>query len=808
MSSPTVTSAYSSDVARYDELLAPDGSIREHWQPLIRRLESSDAESLRRGTELARRLIVENGVTYNVYADPQGKDRPWALDTLPAIIPAGEWAAIAAGIEQRARVLDALLGDLYGPQRLLREGTIPAEIVFGHPNFLWPCQNAMPRGERWLYIYAADLARSHDGRWWVLNDRTQSPSGPGYALENRRIVSRVFTDLLEEMNVRSVTGAFAALRDGLLSNVDDGEAPLAVVLTPGPFNETYFEHAYLARQLGFALVEGGDLTVRGETLYLKTLGGLRRVHAVLRRLDDDFCDPAELRADSALGVPGLLKVVRARRVVLANALGSGVLESAAWLGFHPSACEWLFGESLLLPSVATWWCGERPALEEVLDSLDRLIVKPTFPNQHFEPVFGRDLDRTARAQLIKRLRARPYAYVAQERIALSQTPAWRGDGFKGRALSIRVYAIATRDGYRALPGGLARIASDAYADVVSTQRGGGSKDVWVLAPDDFAADTSLDIRARPRPRNEDLPSRVGENLFWLGRYAARCENKVRALRATLNIERRSELWHCAAEICRQIGIVRDGVSPAAALFDAQNTLGIVADLQRLQWSATQGRSRLSSEHWRAIGVVQRQFHDAASSRSDVPETLDRLVLSIAALTGFTLDDMIQDDAWRLMMLGRRIERLHFLSTLLAFTLADAASNRGELEWLLEITSSTIEYRTRYVDRPRWSGVLQLLLRDAKNPRSVSFLAQETARLVAVLAERGGELASTQLQALSEDLRDMDFGVVEGAGFTPAAARRDLRERLTELAAEALQLSDRLSMRHFSHTERAVQAVIA
>jgi uncharacterized circularly permuted ATP-grasp superfamily protein/uncharacterized alpha-E superfamily protein len=808
MPSPTVIAPYSSDSARYDELLAPGGEIRAHWRALIDRLETSGVESVRRGIELARRLIIENGVTYNVYADPQGKDRPWALDTLPAIIPADEWAVIAAGVEQRARLCDAILNDLYGPRRLLHEGTIPAEIAFGHPNYLWPCHGAVPRGERWLYVYAADLARSHDGRWWVLGDRTQTPSGPGYALENRRIVSRVYGDLLDEMNVLRLTGPFAGLRDQLLADVDDGEVPLAVVLTPGPFNETYFEHAYLARQLGFALVEGGDLTVRGETLYLKTLGGLRRVHAVLRRLDDDFCDPAELRADSALGVPGLLKVVRARRVILANALGSGVLESAAWLGFLPSACEWLFGEELKLPSVATWWCGERPALEEVLDGLDRLVIKPTFPNQKFEPVFGRDLTRDARAQVIRRLRSRPYAYVAQERLALSQTPSWRGDGLAGRALSIRVYAIATPDGYRAIPGGLGRIASDAYADVVSTQRGGGSKDIWVIGSGEEAESPSLAVRPRVRSRSEDLPSRVGENLFWLGRYATRCEDKIRALRATLGVERRSELWSSATQTCRQFGIAKEGVEIGASLFDTTNVLGIASDLQRMQWSATQARSRLSSEHWRAIGVVQRQFHDAASSRSDVRETLDRLTLSVAALAGFTLDDMIQDDAWRLMMLGRRLERLYFSSMLFARTMTAQGPDRNELEWLLEITSSTISYRTRFVDRPRVGGVLQLLIREPKNPRSIAFHVDEADALLAALVERSGGMASDVLRNAADEVIDVDFGVLEGVGFTASAARQAFAERLRALADASLQLSDRLSMKHFSHTERDLQAVVA
>src|SRR5882757_3372537 len=343
---------YLSDSRRYDELLDGSGAVRAHWQPLIDRLASDGAEGVRRGVELTRRLIIENGVTYNVYADSQGRDRPWVLDPLPLLLTAAEWREIELGVIQRARLFDALLGDLYGPQQLLADGTIPAT------------------GGNRRHVYAVDISRSADGRWWVLADRTQAPSGPGYALENRQIVSRVFPDLLSDLGVRALGGFFAALRENLLRHAPDGEAPLAVVLTPGSFNETYFEHAYLARQLGLPLVEGHDLTVRGDTVCLKTLGGLRRVHAILRRLDDDFCDPVELRADSALGVPGLIAVVRAGKVTIANALGSGVLESAAWMGFIPAVAERLLGEKLRLPSVATWWCGEKLALDYVVKNIE------------------------------------------------------------------------------------------------------------------------------------------------------------------------------------------------------------------------------------------------------------------------------------------------------------------------------------------------------------------------------------------------------------------------------------------------------
>lgn len=807
---PTVMTPYSRDASRYDELLASDGAVRPHWRSLIDRLESAGPDAARRGVELARRLIVENGVTYNVYADPQGRDRPWQLDTLPLILPADEWRVIAAGVAQRARLLDALLADLYGPQRLLIEGIVPPEIVFGHPNFLWPCCGLMPKDARWLHIYAVDLARAPNGQWWVLGDRTQTPSGPGYTLENRRIVSRVFPQQMDDLRVRPLGGFFAALREQLLSDVDEDEAPLAVVLTPGPFNETYFEHAYLARQLGLSLVEGADLTVRGDTLYLKTFAGLRRVHAVLRRLDDDFCDPAELRADSALGVPGLLQVVRAGRVVLSNALGSGVLESASWLGFLSPICEWLQGESLALPSLGTWWCGERPALEHVIANLDRLVIKPTFPNQRFEPVFGSTLDGKARGELIDRLRTRPYAYVAQERVSLSQSPVWTSNGLSARALAIRVYAIATPNGFQVMPGGLARIASDTIADVVSNQRGGGSKDVWVIAPADTAEETdAAAMPSRRRARSEDLPSRLVENLFWMGRYAERCEAKARLVRATLALDSRSEAWKHAINACTHFGVLSAKSDLAASLFDVANNSGLAADLRRLEWSATQARSRLSAEHWRAIGVLQRQFHESASSRSDAREALDRLVLALSGLAGFALDDMTQDDGWRLLVLGRRVERVQFLCSLFSLRLSAApALSRSELEWWLEITGSTIAYRTRNVEQARLAPVLHLLIRETQNPRGLAFQCAGVRGVLLQMLAAGGVAPEEFFDAAVNDIAETDFGVLEGSGYTAIAARQAFAQRLAALGDAATLLSDRLSMRHFSHTERDLHVVAA
>ncbi len=801
--------SYLSDSRRYDELLDSAGDVRTHWRPVIDALARDGADAVRRGVELARRLILENGVTYNVYADSQGRDRPWVLDPLPILLTAAEWREIELGVAQRARLFDSLLADIYGPQQLLADGTVPAELPFGHPNFLWPCHGITPAGGNWLHVHAVDISRSADGRWWALDDRTQTPSGLGYALENRQIVSRVFPDLLGDLGVSSLGGFFMALRENLLRHAPEEEVPLAVVLTPGAFNETYFEHAYLARQLGLPLVEGHDLTVRGDTVFLKTLGGLRRVHAILRRLDDDFCDPVELRADSALGVPGLIGVVRAGRVVLANSLGSGVLESAAWMGFMPAAAERLLGEKLRLPSVATWWCGERLALDYVLQNIERLVIKPAYPNQNFRTVFGRDLGLAARENLTKRLIARPHAYVAQERLAFSQAPVWRsggggGDsdlGFSARALGIRVYAIATPSGYRVMPGGLARIASDA-ADIVSMQRGGGSKDVWVLAPDRRSIDESAVAGAAPRSaRHDDLPSRLAENLFWLGRYSERCEDKARLLRATLRVRPNALLWPQVLETC--------GHFVAPALFDDVNPLGLPADLQRLGWCAAQARSRLSAENWRAIGVLQREFQDAALAKRDPRGTLNALLLSLAGLAGFALDDMTQDDGWRLMMIGRRLERLQFLAELLAQRLLSGKTPvQSELEWLLDIGDSTITYRTRYLAAPRLGPVIDLLVFDQTNPRALAFQwhALEYS-LVRVAASLGGAPDDTLDEAVGL-VEEMQLSAIEGDSPRAVRARQALAEQLSGLGLAAGRLSDRLSLKYFSLIDTEIRTVAA
>ncbi|UST75005.1 circularly permuted type 2 ATP-grasp protein [Pseudomonas siliginis] len=826
---PDLLDRYPLTAGTYHELLDGSGAVRSHWQRLFDQLQRSSPAQLVQRQALLARQIQENGVTYNVYADPKGADRPWELDLLPHVIAADEWQQLSAGIAQRARLLNAVLADLYGPQRLISEGLLPAELVFGHNNFLWPCQGIAPPESAFLHLYAVDLARTPDGRWWVTADRTQAPSGAGYALENRTIVSRAFPDLYRDLKVQHLAGFFRTLQETLARQAPEGDdAPLVVLLTPGRFNESYFEHLYLARQLGYPLVEGGDLTVRNATVYLKTLSGLRRVHAIMRRLDDDFCDPLELRTDSALGVPGLLEAVRQGRVLVANALGSGVLESPGLLGFLPKINQFLFGEELILPSIATWWCGEAPVLAQALEKLPELLIKPAFPSQSFAPVFGRDLSESQRLELAQRMQARPYAYVAQELAQLSQAPVWQAeDGhLQPRAIGMRMYAVASHDGYRVLPGGLTRVAADADAEVVSMQRGGASKDTWVLsdrAPsgEQWKAQRNVGVHDLVR-RDPYLPSRVVENLFWFGRYCERCDDSARLLRIMLTRYVDGDdpqALQAAVDLGERLALLPDeGELPErllAALLGEDWSFSLRSNLQRLQWAASQVRGKLSRENWQALVELQREALELEVDEPDFGELLDflnRLVMSLAALSGFALDDMTRDEGWRFLMIGRRIERLQFLSSSLAAFLRGAGGfDQAGLEWLLELGNSSITYRSRYLAVAQLIPVLDLLLLDEQNPHAVLFQLKLVTRTLKRLNDDFGAPRETALPQLVERLSRFDLGCLENPLFGKSSVRAaldGLADLLQEIAEASGQVSDRLALRHFAHVDDVSQRTVS
>lgn len=823
---------------RFDEMLTETGEVRPAWRRFLAHLEASSAEQMRHRCDYVRKRILDNGISYNVYADPQGADRPWDLDPLPLLLSPNEWQRLASAVAQRARLLNAVLRDLYGCQELLKEGRLPAALVFGHNNFLWPCQGIKPPGDIYLHLYAVDLARSPDGQWWVIADRTQGPSGAGYALENRTIVSSVFPDLFRDLHVQHLAFFFRQIQDSLVHWAPrTAEAPLIVLLTPGPYNETYFEQSYLARYLGFPLVEGQDLTVRGDCVYLRTLTGLKRVHAIFRRLDDDFCDPLELRSDSALGIAGLLQAVRAGNVLVANAIGSGLLESAALPGFLPGICEKLLGEPLAIPSVATWWCGEQAALEYTLANLDRLVLKGSYPSQRFDPVFGNDLQGCERMAMIKRLRARPQAYVSQELVNFSRAPTWSNAGQQQllpRGVGLRIFAVATPEGYLVMPGGLARVAAVSNARVLSMQRGGASKDTWVLT--DRAVNTFSLLKhaigyADLYRGGRRLSSRVVENLYWFGRYTERCDKTARLLRVALsrliNSGDGDPAALAALALCRSLSLLpKEQVTaeggkglPSSisvtletqvvrAICGGDTEHDLAGDIRRLLWVAAQVRERFSLDNWHALNLLHHQLQrqrestsaDACIEPADALAFLDQVLLVSSSLSGFAMDNMTRDDGWRLLIVGRRLERLVFLGNAIGqFLRMPPPFDAANLEWLLELTDSIITYRSRYMAQPQLLPTLDLLVLDESNPHAVAFQLQILIRYLGNLARILGEPSDDTLQPVLESLLAFNFARFENLSQTTADDPcQDLAQRLLHCALAAENLSNRLAMRYFSH----------
>ncbi|MFO0800178.1 MAG: circularly permuted type 2 ATP-grasp protein [Gemmataceae bacterium] len=730
--------------AGYDEAADAAGP-RPHWQRFFHALDDLGPAELGRRWRDAQHLIRENGVTYNVYGDPRGIARPWQLDPIPLLIPPAEAAHLEAGLLQRGRLLERILADLYGPQRLLRDGLIPPELVYPNPGFLRPCHGIKVPGGRFLHLYAANLGRGADGHWRVIGDRAQAPSGAGYALENRIVMTRTLPEAFRDCRAHRLALFFQTFRDTLRSIAPrNRDNPRVVLLTPGPFNETYFEHAYLARYLGYTLVEGGDLTVRDNRVFLKVLGGLQQVDVIFRRLDDDFCDPLELRPDSFLGVPGLTHAVRSGNVAVANALGTGVLETPALLAYLPRLCRDLLGEELRLESVPTWWCGDPEGLRYVLEHLDAVVVKPAFAANRLEPVFPSDLAAADRAAFVARLKAQPRDFVAQARLDLSTAPVLAGGALAPRKMVLRAYLAAdaeSRSGFTVMPGGLTRVSAAADTIVVSMQRGGGSKDTWVLAAGAAIDFSMLNSGARVELTRAggDLPSRAADNLFWLGRYAERAEGITRLLRGiAVRLAERSglaetpevpALFH-ALSLRADLPPPVDRESPEAhvlrVVFDAAHAGSLSSTVRSVRRLAGIVRDRISIDMWRALNGLAdfpadpAYYGEDGPTPADVLDLLNRTVLTLAAFGGLAVESMTRGEGWRFLDLGRRLERSLHMIALLNGTMTHPSQQDGPvLDAVLEVADSGMTYRRRYLGSLRAEAVLDLLVFDESNPRSLA-----------------------------------------------------------------------------------------
>ncbi len=842
-----------------DEVFDSNGEAHAHWQGFLDSLDQLGLPELTRRWEEAKHLIRENGVTYNVYGDPRGMERPWQLDPIPLLISSEDAKSLEEGLIQRGRLLEALGQDLYGPQRCVSEGYLPPEVVYPNPAFLRSCHGIRWPKNRQLHLYGANIGRSADGGFCVLGDRTQAPSGAGYALENRLVLSRVLPDAFRDCRVQRLAFFFRTLQDTLRAIAPHNrDNPRIVLLTPGPYNETYFEHAYLARYLGYTLVEGGDLTVRDNRVYLKVLGALQPVDVILRRLDDDFCDPLELRPDSFLGVPGLVQAVHAGNVAVANALGTGLLETPALLAFLPGLCRFLLGEDLKLSSVPTWWCGEPRARDHVLSRLRDMVIKPALASIRMEPIFGDELTREQRDELAAKIKARPQDYVGEHRLRLSTAPVFAGDQLQPRHLVLRTYLAAHEDSFVVMPGGLTRVSASADTMVVSMQRGGGSKDTWVLSEGPVQQLTLLGPGGVPLEitrGGSDLPSRVADNLYWLGRYVERAEGLTRLLRGVLvrltetsGLAESPELPTLLRTVTLMSdcfpGFLGDGAelhlpAPAdelsAVIHDTQRPGSLASTVNMLWQLAATVRDRISNDMWRVLGDLsslrgdQRFAHtnptrergsspDKTSlarrvSDGDTPihrtlsdelDLLDRVVITLAAFSGLTVESMTRSAGWRFLDMGRKLERAFHTITLLRSTLTTLTTPEGPLlEAVLQVADSSMTYRRRYQGSVQTAAVLDLLLADETNPRSLVFQFAALADDVEFLPrDTSVQPRRTPEQRLMlSSLTELRLADAEQLAQPDESGNRPLLQTLlTRLNANLPALSDALTQTYLSHLQ--------
>lgn len=793
-----------------DEYIGPDGAPRAVWSRFFDAFAAMAPADIERRFASADRHLREAGVTYRAPGDTA--DRLWPLSHLPLIIDEAEWQQLTAGIAQRAELFEMILRDLYGEGRLVADGAVPAAAIAGSSEYLRPVCGVKPPGGRYLHFYAADVGRGPDGRWWILGDRTQAPSGAGYALENRLVLSRAFSNLYKSMNVERVAPFFEAFRDSLRASADRDE-PRIGLLTPGAFSETYFEHATLARYLGFLLVEGDDLAVSGDRIHIRTVAGLKRLDVLLRRVDSNFLDPLELNASSHLGVPGLIDVLRKNGVVVANMPGSGVLEGRALLGFLPSLSRRLLGEELKMPHIATWWCGQKSAREEVLSRLDDFAIEsaygrtvPGFTSN--EPVLAAELSTDQRDRLRKEIASRGIDYVGQELVRLSTTPVWEQGRITPRPFVLRVFAAATPNGWTILPGGFCRIAEQPDARAVSMGDGARSADVWVVSEKAVSVSTLLPAADTVRIKRIAgvVPSRAADNLFWLGRYLERAEATLRLIRALGTSSRDTDKGGSAAlhsvERIHRILVTWGATSqstrsnPARLIAEAlqsEEKFGSALSLVRsVQRTATSLRERLSPDAWQIITEMVERLDLQVEDDDSVVSAAELTLQELASIAGLAQENMNRAAGWRFLDMGRRAERA-INTARFARQFAYDEAGEDDLDMLLTLVDCQITYRSRYLVGPALAPVRDLAVLDPYNPRSVAFQ-------VAALNEHIAALPSLKEHGLIE--RPQRLAVALQAMLTTAEAATLDVKTLFALEQDLLNLADAVGLHYFPHGPNA------
>tara|TARA_Y100001980_G_C14556928_1_gene354715 strand:- start:151040 stop:153568 length:2529 start_codon:yes stop_codon:yes gene_type:complete len=813
----------------FDELASSDGTIYPHWQKLVDAYDKLGNEGLTSRSNEVIQLLKENGVTYNIYGDPEGLNRPWMLDPIPMVFSHNDWSRIEKGLKQRANLLNLILQDIYGERHLIRSGIIPFEMIYNHMGFLRQMDKIRIPGNHQLVQYSADLARGPDGKMWVLHDRTDAPSGAGYAFENRVAMTRVFPDMLRENHVRKVGSYYQTLKNTLSRLSWQGtEEPRIVFLSPGPGNETYFEHAYLSSYMGFTLAMGQDLTVSDGYVWLKTISGLERVDIIIRRVDDVFCDPLEFRMDSQLGVVGLMEAVRQKKVLVINPLGVRILENPGLMAFLPKICRHVLGEELILPSVATWWCGQGKEKQYVLDNIRFLMVRKIYRSRLNRSVYGGDLSEEQINQLKNEIQARPHLYVAQELVNFSTTPSYINGKMEARNAVFRSYVVADTDNddYEVMQGGLSRSSPDKGVFIVSNQSGGISKDTWVLDTEEKAHHVVRSTQIIKQIQNI-IPSRTGESLFWLGRYIERSIYTVRLLRIILKKYYETDdakhlegdqvittlLRTLTAITGTQPGFNKKSVlnQPKKELIslitDPHRSGSLCQSVQSFLNNAYSVRDRLSLDTWRILDSISDELSRMKNQASlhQINRNLDNLIIKLMAFHGLNIDNMTRENTWNILNIGRFNESARNTCIIIKSMLAEKRSDEVErmiLEYLLMTNESLVTYRYMYRSTQEIKAVLNLLLIDELNPKSITYQVERIDQHINKMPDGNNRYLNPIRKKLLEINTMVRLYDPEKLAVTDKSGihRKELVSYLESIASLLGEVSSLINEQYFSHTQ--------
>lgn len=745
---------YFSDFKNYDEVLKSNMTINNNWQKLLDNLTKLDVDNLLKKQNEINWLLEENGVTYNVYNDPEGMHRSWRLNIVPFLIHENEWYTIQKGLEQRAELLNLILEDIYGKRELISNGVVPQEVIYAHRGFLRQCDQIQYKTSKQLLIHSTDLARGPDGRMWVVNDRTQAPSGMGYALENRYSLSKMMPNLFKGINVKQPSYFFNALNQMLLEAAPNNKSnPSIVILTPGPHNETYFDHAYMASFLGYPLVTGNDLVVRNGKLWMKTLKALKQVDVVLKRVDDVFMDPLELREDSYLGVAGLLDVVRHQQVAIVNPIGAGILENSGLIPFMNGICNYFFNEDLILPQIASWWCGQEKECNHVLDNIKEFVVKRIDRSHREDIYFCEFLDDDALQDLKNEILLKPYKFVAQEKISFSTAPDFQNAALEPRKVICRTFAVANKEGYNIMPGGLVRVASERENLFVSNNRGGTSKDFWIISDEfqnsiqNYSWDNSCKVSISGV---NDLPSNTAENLYWSGRYLGRAITTARYLRMVLN-RMNDEQYNSESAESRSLIHLYKSITNITSTFpgfvgkNANETLqnplkeitSLLLDKDRIGGFAQTMfsfyhsyyslRSLWSKDMWRVFDSVKKLWNKFETmenySITDLTKFLDSVITKLIAFMGLIEESILVSQGLLLYFIGLQTEQAMMniakIRSLLIFKY-DEQVQYEILESFLNSNESLNIYRYSYRSYLSIENVIEIMVLNQEYAKSLAY----------------------------------------------------------------------------------------